>query len=372
MIKVLIRNIRGNIMNKRGFSIPELMIALAIASVIGMASYTIFSSSNRTYKVQEDVVEAQQNLRMAMDRISKDIRGAGFGLPNPPFTITIGTQTFTAPVTVANNSAGVSPEAPNTDTITLVGLGYEVATLVNQGVNLCSNGIGCNTAGANCLCIDKDDSLFSGASVTVISTRKYITIGGEAYLELIDGPHDRAKRILKLDPATLLHTYPDSSNTKLCIIQAVKYNIDLVPTVVGGVTTTIPVLMMEDYTGLRGSGRNIFADYIEDMQFAYGLDGTIGPDFKKDGKVDDKNGNGTFDEKDFRFSEVGDAAIDDTTSIMAVRVSLVARARNGDLKAGNVFNRPALEDRAAGAKDNIRRRVLSSIVKLRNPKVGGH
>ena len=95
--------------------------------------------------------------------------------------------------------------------------------------------------------------------------------------------------------------------------------------------------MTQDYTGLRGSGEQDFAENIEDMQLAYGLDGSIPPSYTRDGKVDDKNGNGVFDDKDFRFSEAGDAAIADPTTIIAVRLSLVAKARNADNTSNNSF-----------------------------------
>src|SRR3989344_1640649 len=115
--------IRRIAIEQQGFSLVELLISMAIASIVGMAGYVIFSSSNWSYKVQEDVSEAQQNVRVAMERLAKDIRMAGFGLPDPPFSITIGTSgALTAPITVTNSSTGF-------DTITVLGIGYEAGKL---------------------------------------------------------------------------------------------------------------------------------------------------------------------------------------------------------------------------------------------------
>src|SRR3989304_4216466 len=85
--KIKNKNLQSKICNlqfaikQQGFSLVELLISMAIASVVGMAGYVIFSFSNWSYKVQEDVSEAQQNVRGAMERVSGDVRTAGFGLP---------------------------------------------------------------------------------------------------------------------------------------------------------------------------------------------------------------------------------------------------------------------------------------------------
>ncbi len=347
-------------MNKRGFTLPEMLIAMFIALIIGMAGYSLFQNTSRTYTVQQDIVEEQQNLRMAMERISKDIRHAGFGLPDMSFLLTIGGQSFTAPFMVSNGTSTTS------DSITVVGIGYDGSMLVtNVGSVVCSNGYGCNNSAANCLCLGNVDSLFDSSSHAFLPDRKYISIGGEAFQQLDTTGHDYANKMVRLaPPATLARTINSSDNTSVYIIQAIKYWIDS--------SGAVPVLMTQDYTGLRGSGAQTFAENIEDMQLAYGLDGSIPPNYKRDGKVDDKNGNGVFDEKDFRFSEAGDAAIADPTTIIAVRVSLVAKARNADNNSNITFQLPALEDRVAGAPDHYRRRVITNVVKVRNPKIAGH
>ena len=63
---------------ERGFTIVELLVAMAVASLVAMSGFALFSQSNWSYQVQENVGEAQQNARIAVDRIAKDIRTAGF------------------------------------------------------------------------------------------------------------------------------------------------------------------------------------------------------------------------------------------------------------------------------------------------------
>jgi type IV pilus assembly protein PilW len=62
----------------RGFSLVELMAAVVITAVIVAAALTTVVSSNRANQVNSQVADTQQNVRVAMDLISKDIRLAGF------------------------------------------------------------------------------------------------------------------------------------------------------------------------------------------------------------------------------------------------------------------------------------------------------
>ena len=64
--------------NTAGFTLVEVLIAMAITMVIMAGAYTVFNSQQRTTTVQTNVSDAQQSLRTAMDFISRDIRMAGF------------------------------------------------------------------------------------------------------------------------------------------------------------------------------------------------------------------------------------------------------------------------------------------------------
>jgi type IV pilus assembly protein PilW len=61
-----------------GFTLVELMIAIAISSVVLMATYSVFNAQNKTYSQQQDVVDIQQNLRAGMYYLSREIRLAGY------------------------------------------------------------------------------------------------------------------------------------------------------------------------------------------------------------------------------------------------------------------------------------------------------
>jgi type IV pilus assembly protein PilW len=363
----------------KGFSLVELLIAMVIASVVGIAGISIFSSSNWSYKTQEDITEAQQNVRVAADRLAKDIRMAGYGLPDPPISITFtglpatfvgqagGSITLTSPITVTT-SGGVG--AP--DSLTILGIGYEVGTLdTTTAVVNCGNGIRANNSGANCIRLsapatDSIDRFFNGAG-TFQTTRIHINLGGgQYYIQLAAAGHSQTNRTLQLGlPATLDRDYPD--NTPVYIIQAVQYTI-VADTSLTGCSATNPCLASHDATELRDSGRQVLAENIEDIQFAYGID--VSP---RDRKMDDTaDGTAGYASTDFRDAPT------DNSSIVAVRATVVGKTRNQDMRGQTSFRPQCFEDRPAdagttncpGAGDGYRRRTLTKILKIRNPRTG--
>jgi len=63
---------------KAGFTIIELLVTLSISSVLIAAAYRTFTSQHKVYHVQNEVMEMQQGVRVAMDILVRDIRMAGF------------------------------------------------------------------------------------------------------------------------------------------------------------------------------------------------------------------------------------------------------------------------------------------------------
>lgn len=63
---------------QRGFTLVELMVALAIAGVVMVAVVTTFRFQQAGYVAQEEVVVMQQNLRAAMSQITRELRMAGY------------------------------------------------------------------------------------------------------------------------------------------------------------------------------------------------------------------------------------------------------------------------------------------------------
>ena len=71
-------------MNKKGFSLIELLIAMVIASIVMGAIYSVYRSQTKTYRAQQLIVQMQQNVRAALYLLETDIRMAGYSVTDPP------------------------------------------------------------------------------------------------------------------------------------------------------------------------------------------------------------------------------------------------------------------------------------------------
>ncbi len=66
----------------KGLTMVELLIALFLGSLLVLTFYQLLTTQNQTHAVYDDTSEMQQNLRAAMDRISRDTMMAGVGKPS--------------------------------------------------------------------------------------------------------------------------------------------------------------------------------------------------------------------------------------------------------------------------------------------------
>ena len=67
----------------------ELLVVLAITSIIMAGIYRVFVSQTKTYAVQDQVMEVQQSVRGAMEILLRDLRMTGFDDDNPNSDVTI-------------------------------------------------------------------------------------------------------------------------------------------------------------------------------------------------------------------------------------------------------------------------------------------
>ena len=64
---------------KNGVTLIELLIALVLSSILTAVLYRAFISQQKTYTVQDQVADMQQNVRIAMGQMTREIRMAGYG-----------------------------------------------------------------------------------------------------------------------------------------------------------------------------------------------------------------------------------------------------------------------------------------------------
>ena len=70
-------NIRGG---QQGVTLIELMVGAVVATTVIAAGYAVLTSSSKALTTNEQTIETQQNVRMAMEFLFRDIRQAGFGM----------------------------------------------------------------------------------------------------------------------------------------------------------------------------------------------------------------------------------------------------------------------------------------------------
>lgn len=64
--------------NEKGFTLIEMMVAIVISSIATIGAYNIFISQQKAYMIQEQVADMQQNARVAIDLMMREIRMAGY------------------------------------------------------------------------------------------------------------------------------------------------------------------------------------------------------------------------------------------------------------------------------------------------------
>jgi type IV pilus assembly protein PilW len=64
-------------LNEKGFTLIEVLVALAVSSVVMTAIYAMYRSQNKSYIAQEQVSMMQQNMRAALFFMEHDIKLAG-------------------------------------------------------------------------------------------------------------------------------------------------------------------------------------------------------------------------------------------------------------------------------------------------------
>ncbi len=89
-------------LNKQGFTLVELLVAMGISGVVMAGIYTVYSSQQKSYVAQEQMAAMQQNLRAAMYVMEREIRMAGYD-----------------PTREVVGGAGIQTAGPNTINFTL-------------------------------------------------------------------------------------------------------------------------------------------------------------------------------------------------------------------------------------------------------------
>src|SRR5215510_7160151 len=112
-----------------GFNLIEVMVAVAISSVLITAVYQTFHSQQRSYTMQNEAAAMEQNLRGSLYLLTKELRSAGynpsqattndfrfvtsFPAPNNLFTVNYATDHSIVAFTLDNNGSGAIEPSNN-------------------------------------------------------------------------------------------------------------------------------------------------------------------------------------------------------------------------------------------------------------------
>jgi len=97
----------------QGFTLLELLVVILILGVVMAGVYSVYSSQQKSFLIQEDVAEMQQNLRAAMFSMVREIRLAGC---NPTGKATAGIVTANATtIRVTMDISGNNPDVDPPD-----------------------------------------------------------------------------------------------------------------------------------------------------------------------------------------------------------------------------------------------------------------
>lgn len=312
---------------QRGFTLVELMVSLVVFSFVVVGVLAVAVSMTNGYRDQRESTSNEGLVRIPMDFLGDVLRQASPAVP----TYAIYNA---ASGTCALPDAGLKVTNTNPDTLE---------------VTYASGGVVTETSGST--------TFSSGTSVSIVNTAGFahndwvvISNLSQGHLFQINTIAGNTLNFYANVCSSLGAGYPPGSTVVRA--QHAVFSVGAIPGETGGPTA---LLMTTNGT------TEPVADNIEDMQIAVAIDAN------GDGLISSIGSAGDDDE--WVFNATGDSAPTSwppTGTIRALRISLVARSLATDVGNAQAFRRPLLEDRAQGALDNYRRRVLKTTIEFRN------
>jgi len=225
---------------ENGLTLLELLVALVISVLVIAAVYRTFVRQQKSYSIQEDVVDIQQNARVALNRMVSEVRMAGFGNVSMVLPVTF-RRTEGGNVVESKYDHVVNPD-PSGGAVTIV-----------TAINSAANGTTLSTPSARSriqvsrLKDDQNDPLFD------LDNRKYISIDGVESNE-IKSITPENKEIEFVRP--LIYKHP--AGTRVYPIRAISYQLlGRADSVGGGAQPLAENIERVQYQYLDGEGKEI-------------------------------------------------------------------------------------------------------------------
>lgn len=298
-----------------GFTLIELMVALALTAVLVLQFFVVLKIQHRTYSNSERSLDAQEDARLIVDLVSSDLRVAGFMVPERTAVVsgdggTAGSDRLCVSDSAAINAATLSNRAAPFSRA-------EVTLVLAASVTL---------PGGH-LDIDEDGNFDFTATAGIIVS---------------DGVRSHCARITAIDNSTGIVSFTPALNTagwmpadNARAVPAIIYEVD---------ASGCPV----------GLSRNcqLLSVEVEDLQVEFGVDDVV-----TDGLIDRTTSPPEFPVHDLNPGH-------DPSLVRSVRLTVVTKTIVDPEYTGPGY--PGAANRAVGASDGSRRRVFTSTVIPRN------
>lgn len=323
------RIVKNRLQSKYGFTLVELVVAMAIFSVICAAVFKVFDVSSKSYFVQEEVAAMQQSVRVSKLFLERDVRMAGSGLQN-----------FSYHGEVAYALDFKNGGANGTDEITIRYLDYDETACDSILPQLTVNGtLVVNSINAM---VNPDVGGWAGN----------VTCGGNTYVgppfsAIITSPDsskpDSNSSVVSI---TQVQDNPGSSLDNLSFADQMIYQYPAGSTINFFNEDKFEELTYKIEDNILKRNNQSIAENIEDLQFSFGLD------TDSDGKVD-------------LWINSADLTDAQKEQVRCVDISILGRSEH--VHRGYSGIRPAIENHAAATTtDGYRRRLLKVRIKVRN------
>ncbi len=339
MIRQNRRQIRGDL----GFTLVELMIAMTLLSIVVVGVLESLTQQHKTSIVTENVVEVQQNVRAISYLLERELRMAGFMVPNAVSVCGIDATAGSDEIFISETEPIVPDDERAGD------LGARVLTNWPTG-NAWGTPFVLNLEPTSAD-LDGDGSFFYDNDNNGVAETDFRVGGGFILADLANPHRGTACGTVTAATATqvsivqnggnlIAHVAASDAPEEIVIVPAAHY-------AVNGAFTT----------GRLERNGDLLAQGVDDLQISYFFD------VDDDGVIDAA----VAEEPGTAGGNVYDAVNWDNTTLKEVRFSLVVRTRATDAGWNN-GNFMVFENRAppAAAPDGFRRRVIVAAVRPRN------
>jgi len=337
---------------EKGFSLTELLVAVVVGGIIMAGIYSAFMSSINVFSSQQEISQMQFNAKAVTSFLKEKLANAGSGVP---------ADVPIPPMVFLNNAATVSAtrylNGADAIQIRMYGNAGEVMTIEKYKGNAATATMGNSY-------IDNNPVNGDNASVgnLLLVWGGNATAGNYALVEITHAVHGGAdtETSVNFSPGLSLFNTPAGLGDTYDNGFAIMIDQSAMSTLTFFVDVNGVLRLADGYFNLQNSGDplNVAAlpllDNVEDFQIQIGYDTSVTPDNIVD------NWSWTYDSA---------TNTPDINRALVLRCYLLVRSQRTERFVNNV-QRPDIDPADgvtyAGAPDNVRRRMYSFTVQLRN------